>query len=399
MRKEIRRVIMFCTILTVGILLLTFDITFIQLLLLVLAIALIMPFLLGLVTIAELREAFASFKENTLKKVTLLKKLDDIKLFEKKAPVKSPAPPAKAVAPAKPAPATDKNESKIPFSSHIQSLISSLGSLGSVLKERTKRERKVLDINTMLDKTVKGEVPPPAVTPAAEGSSLPAPPGGAGPAVPDEEDPFLSLSGDEFDDGLLDGLDDDGTSGLPGTMEPPSGDGLPAAGMELPEPELSMPGSGGAPDESAELDAAASAILAAAGETDEGLDDFSGLESPEGTGADAELGDLDNISLDEIDIDADLEEEGETGGGAEPAEAAPAARPRQGRRPPLLPISPGQLKLRGSPRMPLAMQISCRTRSAPSRTWQHLQAARGERTRIFSVRSRRMSRQPSRKKT
>lgn len=327
MRKEIRRIIMFCAILTVGILLLSFDITFLQLLLLIVAIAVLMPFLLGLVTIAEIRDGFASFKENRLTKIGFLKKLDEIRLFEKKGAAKPAPPPQKAPVPATPKPPAGEQKSRVPFASQVRSLLSSFGSLGTVIKERTKRERKVSEINKMLDGTVTEKVgtKKPAAAPEKE-TSLPAPPGGAGPAAPDETDPFLSLSGDEFDAGLLDGLDEmeeggGAPSAGPGPGEMPADEGLPA-------PELSVP-SAGADESSAELDAAANEILRAAG-ADEGLDAFSGLESPDGSGADSELGDLDNISLDEIDMDVDLGEEGagegETAGAGPPA-GAPAAAP------------------------------------------------------------------------
>ena len=76
---------MFCAIVTVGLLLTVVNVTFIQLLLIIIAFAILMPFLLGLVTVAEVRTVFSDFKEKSLRKNSLLKKLDDIKLFEKKS--------------------------------------------------------------------------------------------------------------------------------------------------------------------------------------------------------------------------------------------------------------------------------------------------------------------------
>lgn len=323
MRKEIRRFVMFCTILTVGLVLLFIDVTFIQLLILLLVLAGVLPFLFGLVTIAEVRTAFGTFKEQKLKKISILKKLDEIKLFEKKgaqkqepAPAKKPAKPV--TEPAKPVPGGESTRT-LPFSAQIGSLIATFSSLGTIIRERTRRERKVTDINKMLDKTVsekveKGQAPAAAPLPA---------PGGAGSASSAEADPFLSLSGDEFDDGLLDGLDEGDLAmpGMPGEDGMPSGTGL-SDDMSLSEPELAMP--------SLELDSAASDILKAnAG--DEEAEGFGGLEEAGESGMDADFGDLDSLSLDDVDLDVDLDEDMDTSGDAEPepaaAEPATAAAP------------------------------------------------------------------------
>jgi hypothetical protein len=323
MRKEIRRIVMFCTILTVGLLLLFIDVTFIQLLLLIIAIAIILPFLLGLVTPGEVKTAFTQFKDQKLTKIGFLKKLDNIKLFEKKASTKQTLPQPKA--PAKPEASPQKpgtpaggggTARTMPFSNQINSLVSTLKSFTANLKARAKDDRNVGDINSMLDKTVseKVEKSVPA-TPAAGSTSSPPQGGGGGLASSAEEDPFLSLSGDEFDAGLLDGLDDDGMGSLSATPGAPDMPGQ-SMDMGLPEPELS-----GAPaDASAELDAAANDILKAHG-GDEGLDEFKGLETEDG-GTDADFGDLDNLSLDDVDLDADLDGM-DTGAGGTATTAAP----------------------------------------------------------------------------
>lgn len=316
---------MFCTILTVGLLLLFIDVTLIQLILLLVLLAVVLPFLLGLVTIAEARAAFESFKENRLKKVGILKKLDEIKLFEKKgakkpesAPAKVPARPESA--PAKPA------ASKMPFASQIGSLVASIKSLGTVIRERTRRERKVADINKMLDSTITEKVEKssaPAKSPAGA-APLPAP-GGSGSMA--DADPFLSLSDDEFDSGLLDGLDegDLASPGLPGEGDLPMEPGVSGA-MDLPEPELSMP--------DLEMDAAAADILKANAGDDEPAG-FSGLEAV--SDSDTDFGDLDNISLDDVDLDADLDLEDSESSDAGPDPESPqpaAAAPAQEAEPP-----------------------------------------------------------------
>ena len=319
MRKEIRRIILFCAILTVGLLVLALDVTFIQLLAIIFAMAILLPFLLGLITVDEVRAACSEFKEQRLKKISILKRLDEIKLFEKKTGPAPALPPRPSSIPEpKGAQKIGQGTGGLPFSAQIGSFVASIKSLGTVIRERTRRERKVGDINKMLDTAVstKADKPVARAEPASGGAL--AAPGGAGPAAPDETDPFLSLSGDDFDAGLLDGLDDEG--GMPPETAPPepglaSMDAAPGPDTGLPEPELTSPED--------ELDAAASEILKAHG-GDEGLEEFSGLEN--GGDADSELGDLDDISLDDVDLDAELDEEGtDAGSTAAPAEEPPAA--------------------------------------------------------------------------
>ncbi len=321
---RVRRFLMFCTILTVGLLLLFIDVTLIQLILLLILLAVVLPFLLGLVTLAEVRAACADFREQKLKKIGILKKLDEIKLFEKKGAKKPETPPAKPVSKPEASPAKPASPGKMPFAAQVGSLVATFKSLGTIIGEHTRRKRKVDDINRMLDSTVSEKVEKTAASAAtpAKGASLPAP-GGAGSGSPADADPFLSLSGDEFDSGLLDGLDegDLASPGLSGEDALSSTSGL-TDGMELPEPELSMP--------DLEMDAAAADILKAnAG--DEGLDEFSGLEA--GGDSDTDFADLDNISLDDVDLDADLEEDDSgalvTGPADETAEPATAAEPGQ----------------------------------------------------------------------
>jgi len=318
-KENVRRIVMFCTILTLGLILIFFDVTFVQLLVMILAIAFVLPFILGLVTIAEVRSEISNFKEKRLKKIGFLKKLDDIKFFERKpgkippkVPVKEAGKPLAPVSAKEPAQKTARG--KIPFGTQIQSLITSLKSFGSAIKIRGKPDRKVSEINSMLDSTVSQKVeknPPPG--PATTGT-LPAPAaGGAGPGgsgASKDEDPFLSLSGDEFDAGLLDGLDElDTTVPAPEVPAGPSGTGLP-------EPELSTP--------ALDIEAAAGDILKESGSPEGGLEEFGSLE---GTGvSDSEFGDLDNLSLDDVDLEAELDEDAE-GSPAAPAETpeAPAA--------------------------------------------------------------------------
>ena len=265
---------MLCTVVVLGSILIFIDVTLIQLLLILIVAAIVLPFLLGIVTVAEIKTYLAS-----LKKTGFLKRLDEIKIFEKRAPAgakKEGAKPEKAVKKETSKPGDKKSG----FLAHIASTITSLGSLGTILKARSKPGKKVEDINKMLDKTVSEKVSKPA-------PSVPGAAGGAGSS--DSSDPFLSLSGDEFDEGLLDGLDDDPSlASLSDDMSP----GEPAS--DQPAPELLMPSFD-------EMDDSATADSADAGS---GLDGLSGLDG--GSELDSEFGDLDNLSLDDVELDEDM---------------------------------------------------------------------------------------------
>ena len=139
----------------------------------------------------------------------------------------------------------------------------------------------------------------------------------AGPApekASDMDDPFMSLSGDEFDEGLLEGLgeDDDmmGAPAAPGeepAFNPADFPDLEDAGPDLPPPAL-------------DTSSAAGDILKAAGEDGGGgLEEFSGLD--ESDLSDADFGDLDNLSLDDLGPDSD------SGDTPDAAPAAPSAVP------------------------------------------------------------------------
>lgn len=315
---------MLCTILTFGLVLIFFDVTLIQLLFMMIVLAIVLPFLIGVVTVDEIRTKLAG-------KSGFLKRLDEMRFFEKSGSAKGQKAPAKMAAPTKPAKAEAKKpmEKTGGFGARIKTAFSSFGSLGTVLKERSKRGRKVEDINKMLDKTVSEKVPVPSAAPVpsmaqavSTSASLPSPGGAGGLPADTDDDSLLSLSSDEFDAGLLDGLDDDSPPQMPEEITP-EGPTSGSAG-DLPTPELSLP--------SMDEDSASS-------DTGGSLDEFAGLEG--GGGLDAEFGDLDNLSLDDIDVDEDMggettpftavsEETPPSGTGDGPA---PAAAPAAGAEP------------------------------------------------------------------
>jgi len=310
MKESVRRILMLCIILTFGLILIFFDVTLIQLFFMMVVLVIILPFVLGVATVDEVRTGLTG-----MKKTGILKRLDEMKFFEKSGTAKGQKTPAKPEkAPQKPAKADAK---KIPdktggITRQIKSIFSSFGSLGTILKEKSKKGKKVDDINKMLDKTVSEKVAPASAASSGSGS-LPAPGGTGGMTAGGEDsDPFMSLSSDEFDAGLLEGLDDDSPPQVPAEIKP---DGpVSGSASDLPAPELSMP-----------------SMDAMAGSGDSGLDAFSGLEGS--GGLDAEFGDLDSLTLDDIEVDDDLDtgtatvaqdEETPPTGSATPSAAHPA---------------------------------------------------------------------------
>jgi hypothetical protein len=306
MDAKIRRIVMLCTILTFGLILIFFDFTLIQLLAMMILLVIVMPFLLGLATVDEVRAGLTG-----MKKTGILKRLDEMKFFEKSAPApgqKLSQNAGKAVRKTE----AKENKPKVPDKAggirvHITSFMTSLGSLGTVIRQKTKQGKKVEDIDRMLDKTVSEKVTKNAPPAGAGGTSVSSQPGGAGSGTggsATDTDPFLALSNDDFDPGLLDGLDDESASF-------PSPDGAGTAkgpGIPLPEPELSMP--------SLEDSDGSAAMPAEGGTSADGeLDAFEGLDG--GDALDEDFGNLDDLNLDDVELDDD------TGGGT-PAAPAPA---------------------------------------------------------------------------
>jgi hypothetical protein len=313
MKESLRKPLLFAIIVVVGSVLVLFDIPLLLLLPSLLIIGFFTLLALGSITITEIREGIAG-----LGKTGILKRLNDIKFFEgKTADTKKVTPPI----PAKKEPKKEikkDSDAKPGLKAHISTFFSSIGSLGSILRQKSSQGKKVEEINKLLDKTVSEKVtaPLPAST---------APAGGGGTSsrkTADQDDPFMSLSSDEFDEGLLEGLGEDD-----GMMASPSASGEPAfnpadfpdletADTDLPPPAL-------------DTSSAAGDILRAAGEdAGGGPEEFSGLDG--GDLSDADFGDLDNLSLDDIGPDGDLGDMPEAAPATPEAGAgtpAPAAAP------------------------------------------------------------------------
>ena len=317
MKESLRRVILFAVIVITGSVMILFDVPLIFLIPLVLAVGFVILILLGAITVADIRAVFTRKKTKKVKKISLVQRLNDMKFFEKKpiqpgtiqaAPVKKNVQPksdAKSSVSSASAATTASTASpaKKPGAvSHLRSFFTSLGSLRSVLKARSKQQKKVEQINELLDKAVSEKVKSSPLATAGNGvdTKIPSPGDTAGPGTKDrekEQDPFLSLSGDEFDTSLLDGINEPESFGPASLGQiPESGSATTGSTLMMSEPEIPLP--------SLDIDSEADSILK---NNDMGLEEFSSLEGAESI--DQDFSDLDDVNLDDIDLDVDLEEE------------------------------------------------------------------------------------------
>jgi hypothetical protein len=318
MKESLRRVILFTVIVITGSVMILFDVPLILMIPLILATGFVILLVLGAITVTDIRSAFTRKKTKNPKKISFIRRLDEMKFFEKKTvqPDKKPAPPKKKEELPK-SPAQSGN--KTGAGTHLRLFFTSLGSLRTVLKERSRQAKKVEHIDALLDKTVSEKVKGSALATAGKGAGtkIPPPGSGGGPGVKEQEkeqDPFLSLSGDEFDASLLDGLDDQETPGSAASGQvPPTGATAPGSPLKINEPEIPMP--------SLDTGSQAEDILK---DNEAGLEEFKGLEG--GESIDQDFSDLDNVNLDDIDLDAETEEETPPATGSSPTPAeSPAA--------------------------------------------------------------------------
>ncbi len=313
MKESLRRPVLFAVIVITGSVLILFDIPLIVMIPILLVVGFFILLIVGAITTAEIKAALSSLKPANLKKIGIIKKLDGMKFFEKsKTGPKEKAQPAKAAV-TKPAKGSDKKRG---IGLHLASFISSVKSLGSVLKERNKRGKKIEDINQQLDRAVTEKVEKPSALASAgnnAGTSVPSyaqGPGTTSPGTTKDQDPFLSLSEDEFDAGLLDSLDDLESPGSSLGMTDGSPSAVPdTSSLDINEPDIPLP--------SLDMDGEAGNILR---DNAMGLEEFSGLDGGDTT--DSDFGDLDNLNLDDVELDDD---ENPSQAPAAPAAPAPAA--------------------------------------------------------------------------
>jgi hypothetical protein len=295
MKESLRRVILFTVIVITGSVMILLDVPLLLLVPLILATGFVVLLLLGAITLSDIKSVFRRPKFENLKKIAFLKRLDEMKFFEKK-PVQ---PGKKTVTPRRKEESDSGAAGKTVPVSQLRSFLSSLSSLGNIIRERNRHKKKVEHINELLDKTVSEKVKVSAVAGAGKNTGPGTGPGSPGhepPKLEKDQDPFMSLSGDEFDISLLDGLDDSeplSPSSSSGQVPSPSETGEP--GRAIPDPDI--------PLHSLDIRSEADGIL----EDNEGrLEEFSSLEG--GESIDQDFKDLDNLELENIDLETGLEE-------------------------------------------------------------------------------------------
>ena len=175
MKESLRRVILFAVIVTVGSVMILLDVPLLLLIPLILATGFVVLLLLGAITLSDIKSVFGRPKFENLKKIAFLKRLDDMKFFEKKPaqPGKKPSSPQKKNT------GTTAAAGKTAPVSQVRSFLSSIGSLGSVIRERSRHQKKVEHINELLDKTVSEKIKGSALAGAGKERIS-----GTGPAVP-----------------------------------------------------------------------------------------------------------------------------------------------------------------------------------------------------------------------
>ncbi|HET6580278.1 MAG TPA: hypothetical protein VFG36_00200, partial [Methanoregula sp.] len=270
------------------------DVPLLLLIPLILATGFVVLLLLGALTLSDIKSAFKRPKFENLKKIAFLKRLDDMKFFEKPAP-----PEEKPAAPRKKNAGSTAAAGKNAPVSQVRSFLSSIGSLGSVIRERSRHKKKVEHINELLDKTISEKVKSSALAGAGKERISGTGSGSSGREPPEQvrdQDPFMSLSGDEFDVSLLDGLDDSEAVSLsPSSVQVPLPSETDGPGRVIPDPDIPLPSL----DISSEMDD----ILK---NNEGGLEEFSGLEG--GETIDQDFRDLENLDLENIDLDTGLDE-------------------------------------------------------------------------------------------
>ncbi len=154
MKENIRRFILFIVIVVTGSVMILADIPVLFMVPLVIFVGFLLLILLGAITKDDIRAGLLKLKPENIKKISIIQKLDSIKLFEKKPKTPAGAAPVKENQ-KKPVKTGTKATG---FRQHLQSLVSSISSLGTIIQNRGKNKRNIEDINKMLDRTIKEKV-------------------------------------------------------------------------------------------------------------------------------------------------------------------------------------------------------------------------------------------------
>jgi len=304
MNERMRKIILFVVIIIVGSATILFDIPLIIMIPLILGAGFIIMLLLGTIKISDLRSIRKKKELSQEKKPSFFarfKRKKPEKALEAKPETKKEMPPAKKV-PEKSVD-TKSADKKTGTGAPKKSFFSSIKSLGGAFTGFGKRKKKTGEIDRSLDTIVadKGKVASPASTRKETDTSVPTKAGGPGsvPIPVQGQDATLSLPDTEFDANLLDGLEDQDPFG---SLSPAPDTSLPAT------PGIGdLPGGDGSALPTLDIDSVANDILKQ-GTEGGGMDDFGGLpdlgDLGEGSALDEDFGSLDNLSLDDIGLDA-----------------------------------------------------------------------------------------------
>ncbi|MEN6610276.1 MAG: hypothetical protein ABFC24_05490 [Methanoregulaceae archaeon] len=261
MKDNVRRALIFLVTVGAGSIFIFVDLPLIFMLPLLVLIGIVLLILMGSLSVAEISQGFRAIPQR-------------IRGGKGKVPSKSAG---KETPKQKKTPAVEK---KGRFSAVFGSLTQGLKKIKVPAITKNAQDKKTKEINQKLDATLKPEKQSKKGTEsgnAAGGAAAAA--GGSGESA-DDEDPFLSLTGEDFEAGLLDELDDEDDS--PGLSA-----GL--AATDLPEP----------PEDVSEETGETPGEL-----PEEGVD----IGELEGVDAiDDELSSLDEIDLDAMELDDEEE--------------------------------------------------------------------------------------------
>ena len=152
MKESLRRVILFAVIVVTGSVMILFDVPLIFLIPLIVATGVIILFLLGAVTVADIKSVFVKTTSQKPKKAGIIQRLNEMKFFEKK-PAQAAQPEKKTVSVERKE-ETQKNAAKTGAGAHLRSFFSSAGPLGTIFNKRSKQERKSEPQKSVVLKTI-----------------------------------------------------------------------------------------------------------------------------------------------------------------------------------------------------------------------------------------------------
>ena len=139
MKESLRRVILFAVIVTAGSVMILLDVPLLLLVPLIFATGFGVLLLLGAITFSDIKSAFQRPQFSNLKKISFLKRLDEMKFFGKKPAQMEKKPASLRKEKEKGGSAAPQKNATV---SPLRSFLSSLASLGTVIRERTGIRKK-----------------------------------------------------------------------------------------------------------------------------------------------------------------------------------------------------------------------------------------------------------------